>query len=223
MILAAGRGARMRPLTDSTPKPLLPVGGKPLIVWHMEALSAAGFTRVVVNHAYLGAQLVEYLGNGAAWGIDIVYSPETQALETAGGIAHALPLLGEAPFVVVNGDIWTDYDFSRLRTADLAAALAHLVMVTNPPQHPAGDFALTGQQVSDAAAPRLTFSGIGCYHPSLFAEIADNAAVPLAPILRKAMRLGKVSGERHDGLWFDIGTPDRLAELDTRLRMNHGR
>ena len=133
MILAAGRGARMRPLTDSTPKPLLPVGGKPLIVWHMEALSAAGFTRVVVNHAYLGAQLVEYLGNGAAWGIDIVYSPETQALETAGGIAHALPLLGEAPFVVVNGDIWTDYDFSRLRTADLAAALAHLVMVTNPP------------------------------------------------------------------------------------------
>ncbi len=222
MILAAGRGERMRPLTDHTPKPLLPAGGKPLIAWQVQALAAAGFTRVIVNHAYLGAQLEAYLGNGTNWGVEIVYSPETRALETAGGIAHALRLLGNTPFLVVNGDIWTDYDYRRMRNVDLAGQLAHLVLVDNPAHHPAGDFVLDAQRVSHDGEPRLTFSGIGCYHPDLFAGVADNEPAPLAPLLRNAMRLGKVGGEWHDGLWFDIGTPDRLAELDALLRIKHG-
>lgn len=222
MILAAGRGERMRPLTDSTPKPLLPAGGKPLIAWHVQALAAAGFTRLVVNHAYLGAQIEAYLSAGKEWGLEIVCSAEARALEAAGGIAHALPLLGNEPFLVVNGDIWTDYDYRRMRNIDLAGKLAHLVLVDNPSYDPAGDFALSGHLVSDDIEPRLTFSGIGCYHPDLFAGIAGNEPVPLAPLLRHAMRQGGVSGERYAGVWFDIGTPSRLAELDTLLRMKYG-
>lgn len=222
MILAAGRGERMRPLTDGTPKPLLPAGGKPLIAWHVQALAAAGFTRLVVNHAYLGAQIEAYLSDGKEWGLEIVCSAEARALETAGGIAHALPLLGNEPFLVVNGDIWTDYDYRRMRNIDLAGKLAHLVLVDNPAQHPAGDFALSGHLVSDDIEPRLTFSGIGCYHPDLFAGIVDNESAPLAPLLRHAMRQGGVSGEWYAGVWFDIGTPTRLAELDILLRMKYG-
>ena len=223
MILAAGRGERMRPLTEHTPKPLLVAGGKALIAWHLHALAAAGFARVVINHAYLGAQIEAYLGTGAAFGVEIIYSPEVQALEAAGGIARALPLLGRMPFLVVNGDIWTDYDFVQMRTAGLMSGrLANLVLVDNPAHHPNGDFVLSGQEVSSATASRLTFSGIGCYHPDLFAAVAENQPTPLAPLLRHAMQQGQVSGEHYTGLWFDIGTPKRLIELDEYLRIEHG-
>ncbi len=223
MILAAGRGERMRPLTDHMPKPLLPVAGRPLIEWLLAALAAAGFERVVINHAHLGSMIADRLGNGAAWGVEIAYSAEQPALETAGGIAHALPLLGDAPFVVVNGDIWTEYDFAPLRQRGLADnGLAHLVLVDNPPQHTAGDFALTTvtgrSQVSEQGDARLTFSGIGCYHPRLFAGITGTTAAPLAPLLRQAMARGQVSGEYYAGCWHDIGTPERLARLDEMLR-----
>ena len=224
MILAAGRGERMRPLTDHLPKPLLVAGGQALIVWHLHALAAAGFTRVVINHAHLGAQIETYLGNGTAFGVEIVYSPELIALETAGGIAHALPLLGNAPFLVINADIWTDYDFASIRHSGLTIGqLAHLVLVDNPAHHAAGDFALLNQQVHSDAEPRLTFSGIGCYHPSLFAGLVENQPARLAPLLRGAMRHGQVSGEHYCGRWYDIGTPVRLAELDLRLEEDkHG-
>ena len=219
MLLAAGRGERMRPLTDHIPKPLLAAGGKALIVWHLEALARAGFTLVVINHAYLGEQIETCLGNGATFGIKISYSRERVALETAGGIAHALPLLGNGPFLVVNADIWTDYDFAPLRQTGLASGqLAHLVMVNNPTHHPAGDFALLDLQVQSNMEPRLTFSGIGCYQPSLFAGLAGNQPARLAPLLRQAMQRGQVSGELYGGHWYDIGTPARLAELDRKLR-----
>ncbi|WP_315904564.1 N-acetylmuramate alpha-1-phosphate uridylyltransferase MurU [Denitratisoma sp. DHT3] len=224
MILAAGRGERMRPLTDATPKPLLAVGGKPLIVWHLERLAAAGLREVVINHAHLGAQIEHALGDGRAFGLSIAYSPEPPgALETAGGIARALPLLaGESEsFLVVNGDIWCDYDFARL--PQLAPGdLAHLVLVPNPPQHPDGDFVLDeGGRVADAPAapgPRLTFSGIGLYRPALFAGLAPDRPAKLAPLLRAAMAQARVSGERHDGRWEDVGTPQRLADLDRELK-----
>ncbi|MDR3391047.1 MAG: nucleotidyltransferase family protein [Sulfuriferula sp.] len=218
MILAAGRGERMRPLTDYTPKPLLVVGGKPLIVWLMQSLGAAGFTRVVINHAYLGAQIEAYLGNGAAFGVEIAYSHEITALETAGGIAHALPLLGDEPFLVVNGDIWTDYDFTHICNCGLAAGqLAHLVLVDNPEHNPQGDFGLDNGLVQSDASSRLTFSGIGCYHPAMFADIPGTMPAKLAPLLRSAMQRGQVSGEYHAGRWYDIGTPVRLQELDAML------
>ena len=224
MLLAAGRGERMRPLTDHSPKPLLVAGGKALIVWHLEALVRAGFTRVVINHAYLGEQIETCLGNGAAFEIEISYSRERVALETAGGIAHALPLLGNGPFLVVNADIWTDYDFAPLRQTGLARGqLAHLVMVNNPAHHPTGDFALLDQQVQSNIEPRLTFSGIGCYQPGLFAGIAENQPARLAPLLRDAMQCGQVSGELYGGHWYDIGTPARLTELDRMLGDLHGR
>ncbi|MDR2239891.1 MAG: nucleotidyltransferase family protein [Zoogloeaceae bacterium] len=222
MILAAGRGERMRPLTDTTPKPLLPAGGKPLIVWHIEALTRAGIRDIVVNHAHLGQQIEHALGDGARFGARIRYSPETEALETAGGIAQALPLLGATPFAVINGDIACDYDFARL--PPLAGALrasgrrAHLVLVPNPPHHPRGDFALRGDNVSAAGETMLTFSGIGIYDPALFAAVPRGAKAKLAPLLRAAMEDNAVSGERHDGRWMDVGTPERLAELDRLLR-----
>jgi len=217
MILAAGRGERMRPLTDETPKPLLEVAGKPLIVYHLEALVAAGIRRFVINHAHLGAQIVSYLGDGVRWGVEIRYSAEPEgALETGGGIFNALPLLGPDPFWVVNGDTWTDYRFSV--PALSAGSLAHLVLVDNPPHHPDGDFLLRpGGRVEDADGERLTYSGIGVYHPALFAG-CSGGAFPLAPLLRSAMGRGEVTGERHAGRWFDIGTPQRLAELDSLLR-----
>ena len=215
MILAAGRGERMRPLTDTTPKPLLRAAGKPLIVYHLEALAAAGFAEVVINHAHLGEQIEQFLGDGSRYGLAIHYSHEKQALETGGGIFRALPLLGEAPFAVINGDVWSDYPYSRLR--QLAVERAHLVLVDNPPQHPTGDFLLHQGRVLEGEGERLTFSGIGVYHPSLFAGCAAGA-FPLAPLLREAMRAGAVSGEHYHGRWFDIGTPERLAQLDALLR-----
>ncbi len=222
MILAAGRGERMRPLTDTTPKPLLPVGGKPLIQWHIERLAAAGFRELVINHAHLGQQIEAALGNGAAFGVSVHYSPEHEALETAGGIAQALPLLGEAPFLVVNGDIYCDYDFTAARARLQADALqdAHLVLVTNPPHHPKGDFSLAGERVADDGESTLTFSGIGLYRPGLFAAIRRGEKARLAPLLREAMGRGRVSGEHHRGRWVDVGTPERLRELDEELR--HG-
>lgn len=216
MILAAGRGERMRPLTDHTPKPLLPVGGKPLIVWHIERLAQAGITELVINHAHLGQQIEQALGDGASWGVQIQYSPEAQALETAGGIAQALPLLGVGSFMVINGDVFTDIDYGSLALP--AGKLAHLVLVDNPPQHAQGDFALAQGLVSDVADPRLTFSGVGIYQPQLFAPVVRGQAAKLAPLLRAAMSQQQVSGQHHRGIWHDIGTPERLAQLDHWLR-----
>ncbi len=217
MILAAGRGERMRPLTDATPKPLLRVAGKRLIEYHIEALARAGVRHLVVNHAHLGEQIVSCLGNGGKWGVAIVYSAEPPgALETGGGIYRALPLLGSEPFWVVNGDVWTDYPFAPpLMPTD---SLAHLLMVDNPQHHPRGDFILadTGLLL-DGEGPRLTYSGIGLYRPELFAG-CHAGAFPLAPLLRRAMTVGKVSGEHYAGRWLDIGTPERLRSLDAELR-----
>lgn len=217
MILAAGRGERMRPLTDRCPKPLLMAGGKPLVVWHIERLRKAGFTELVINHAHLGEQLEAALGDGRTLGVSIAWSREGTALETAGGIRYALPLLGAAPFLVVNGDIFTDVDFAPLAGRLATGDLAHLVLVPNPPHHPAGDFHLAGDRLAAAGEPRLTFSGIGVYHPALFAGLPERAPAKLAPLLVAAMAEGRVGGERHAGLWLDIGTPARLAELDAWL------
>ena len=222
MILAAGRGERMRPLTDRVPKPLLPVAGRPLIAHLIERLARAGFTELVVNVSHLAEQVERELGDGSRHGARIAYSREAVALETAGGIAYALPLLGPGPFVVVNSDIYCDYDFSRLAapaakfSAD--AAGAHLVLVDNPPHHPAGDFCLAdGKLSADGPGPRLTFSGIGVYPPAFFAGVERGAKRQLAALLRPAMAEGHVSGEHHRGLWMDIGTPQRLAELERLL------
>jgi MurNAc alpha-1-phosphate uridylyltransferase len=217
MILAAGRGERMRPLTDHTPKPLLPVAGKPLIEYHIERLAAAGINELVINHAHLGAKIEAYLQDGHRWGVSIHYSPETAALETGGGIFNALPLLGEEPFLVVNGDIWCDFKFSSMHLAE--GQLAHLVMVNNPAHHPQGDFVLSNGQLLEGATDRLTFSGIGVYHPELFSG-SHAGAFPLAPLLRKAMQKHRVSGEIHHGVWIDVGTLERLLELERVLAGN---
>lgn len=221
MILAAGRGARMRPLTDSIPKPLLPVRGKPLVVHLIEQLRQAGFADIVINVAHLGAMIEGALGDGAAHGVRIRYSREASALETAGGIAAALPLLGDGPFVVANGDIYSDFEFARLRLAAHALSqdtLAHLVLVENPPHHAAGDFCLRDGRLASEGAPRLTFCGIGVYHPELFAALVAGARHGLAALLRGPIASGRISGERHHGVWFDVGTPERLAQLDSFLR-----
>ncbi|HUV99204.1 MAG TPA: nucleotidyltransferase family protein [Gallionella sp.] len=224
MLLAAGRGERMRPITDHIPKPLLEVAGKPLIVRHIENLVRAGISELVINHAHLGAQIEQALGDGSRFGARIQYSPEAHALETAGGIANALPLLGNGPFAVINGDIFCDYDFACLheRAARLVANgdTAHLVLVDNPPQHPGGDFGLNQLRVTDSV-PRFTFSGIGIYRPALFAGIPRGSIAPLAPLLRAQIALAKVSGEHHPGLWVDVGTPQRLAELDRQVSTLH--
>jgi len=217
MILAAGRGVRMRPLTDHTPKSLLEVGGKPLIVWHLEKLARAGFVEVVINHAHLGQMIEAALGDGSRFGVSIRYSHEEEALETAGGIAHALPYLGAEPFLVINADIYSDYDYSVLARLELGDALAHLVLVDNPAQHPRGDFALEAGHVRDAGTQLLTFSGIGVYAPRLFSGIPPAAKVPLAPLLRKAMRADRVSGEHFRGRWHDVGTAERLQALGREL------
>ncbi len=214
MILAAGRGERMRPLTDTTPKPLLEVGGKRLIEYHILALREAGVRELVINHAYLGEQIEQTLGDGSRYDVSIRYSAEGEALETAGGIQRALPLLGDAPFIVVNGDIFTDFPFAGLPREPQGCA--HLVLVNNPPHNPAGDFALKAGQVRDEGDERLTFSGIGIYRPELFAALEPGRA-PLAPLLRQAMARDEVSGEVYQGEWLDIGTPQRLQELDRRL------
>ena len=217
MILAAGLGTRMRPLTNHTPKPLLAVGSKPLIVWHLEKLRACGFTEVIINIAWLGGMIPEVLGDGSQLGLSIQYSDERDepVLETGGGIIKALPVLGDEPFLVVNGDIWCDYNFQadfKLKEGDLA----HLVLVDNPPHHPEGDFLLQNGRLLEAGEQKLTFSGIGYYHPDLFADL-EYGKRALAPVLREGMRVGKVSGERHSGVWLDIGTPERLSELDKSL------
>jgi N-acetyl-alpha-D-muramate 1-phosphate uridylyltransferase len=216
MILAAGRGERMRPLTDHAPKPLLPAGGRPLIEYHIEALVRAGVRGLVINLAHLGGQIRRHLGDGARWGVAIRYLEEPPgALETGGGIFNALPLLGDAPFLVVNGDIWTDCDFARLGCP--ADALAHLLLVDNPEHHPRGDFTLEAGRIGNGEGGRLTFSGIGLYRAELFAG-CTGGAFPLAPLLRRAADRGLVSGEHFRGAWQDIGTPQRLAALDARLR-----
>jgi MurNAc alpha-1-phosphate uridylyltransferase len=220
MILAAGRGERMRPLTDHTPKCLLPAGGKPLIEWHLEKLARAGVAQVVINHAWLGALIEARLGDGARFGLSIVYSAEAQALETAGGIANALPHLGHAPFLVVNADIFTEVDYATLvgrRPALAPRTLAHLVLVDNPEHHPAGDFALVGARVREEGQPRFTFAGIGIYDPALFSGLQPGTRAQLAPLLRAAMRDGCVTGERFTGTWIDCGAPERLARVDAMI------
>ena len=225
MILAAGRGERMRPLTDTCPKPLLRAGGKPLITWHIERLRQAGITELVINHAHLGHMIEAALGDGSPLGVSIRYSAEVNALETAGGIRQALPLLGDEPFIVINGDVFCDADLAQLRHSasllDAAGDLAHLLLVANPAHHPEGDFALDGSRVSAQGPTRLTFSGIGAYHPQLFSALSAGEPAKLAPLLRTAMDEGRVSGKLHAGCWVDVGTPERLAELDATLNESH--
>lgn len=214
MILAAGRGERMRPLTDKLPKPLLEVGGKRLIEYHIEALQKAGINEIVINVAYLGQAIIDTLGDGSRYGVSIQYSVENEALETGGGIFKALPLLGDAPFLVVNGDIWTDFPFSTL--LDEGVDGAHLVLVDNPLHNLGGDFCLQDGFVESDGEDKLTYSGIGIYHPKLFAD-KEPGRFPLAPILRDAMSKKQISGEHFSGFWSDIGTPERLKELDQQL------
>jgi MurNAc alpha-1-phosphate uridylyltransferase len=235
-ILAAGRGERMRPLTDHTPKPLLMAGGKPLIVWHLERLAAAGFRDVVINHAHLGEQIEAALGDGAQWGLHIRYSAEPPgALETAGGIANALPLLGSEAFLVVNGDIWCDIDFGHFSGSTLGPAVvsmvaagtkprwgaagAHLVMVANPAHHTGGDFSLDGKRVIYAKGEQtLTYAGVGVFSPAFFADVEPGSVMKLRPLLDTAIAAGTLTGEQHAGRWVDVGTPQRLAQLDQELK-----
>ena len=228
MILAAGRGERMRPLTDTCPKPLLKVGSEPLIGWHLRRLKAAGIEEIVINHAWLGQQIEETLGNGSAYGVSIVYSAEgAQGLETAGGIATALPLLGDQPFLVINGDVLTDIDLTTAWTQasmlSVEHRLAYLWLVDNPEHNPQGDFVLQsdGTVLSTGVGEALTFSGMGVYHPALFDDTPPKQAAKLAPLLRTAMNAGKVWGMKHQGLWLDVGTAERLAEAE-RLAITWG-
>lgn len=231
MLLAAGRGERMRPLTDQTPKPLLKVGGKALIDWHLGKLAQAGFNDVVINHAWLGEQIESFTGDGSRWNLHIEHSPETDALETAGGIAKALPLLGDHPFLVINGDVWTDWNFNdAFEAAKMLEQhpdmLAYLVLVPNPAHHPQGDFALSAQGLvldpssdsADNGLSRYTFSGIGVYKAAMFADIGAGQKAALAPLLRQAMRCGGVSGCVYTGQWHDVGTVQRLQALDLWLK-----
>ena len=218
MILAAGRGERMRPLTLATPKPLLEAGGAPLIVHHLRGLREAGIVDVVVNLSWLGVQIEAALGDGSRYGVRLHYSDEgPEPLETGGGIFRALPLLGDGPFLVLNGDVWTDFDWSRLRERLAPHDLAHLVLVPNPRHNEKGDFVLEQGRIVETAGERLTFSGVGVYRAELFHGCTDGA-FKLAPLLRAAARAGRVSGEVHGGRWLDIGTPERLAQLDSLLR-----
>lgn len=228
MILAAGRGERMRPLTDAMPKPLLKAGGRALIEHQLISLARAGFTGIVINHAYLGAMIEKALGTGERYGVRIRYSPEQVVLETAGGIANAVPLLtgesGDQPFLVVNADIFCAIDYATLLPAlqamqsDTDRRLAHLVLVDNPPHHAAGDFALEHGRVMLNGDAKLTFSGIGIYRTELFDGIQPGLPVKLAPLLRQAMQAGQVSGEYFSGRWIDVGTPERLELLDKQLK-----
>lgn len=221
MILAAGLGNRMRPLTLHTPKPLLEVGGKPLIVWHIEKLAAMGVNEVVINTAWLGEKLAQALGDGSQFGVKILWSHEGEGMETAGGIINALPLLGDEPFILVNGDVWTTMDFAPLLNVELGENLAHLVLVQNPEQHPNGDFTLADgkaytfdQQIS---GENLTFSGVSVIHPKMFAGL-EAGKRPLAPLLKAAMLENKIAASKLTGIWVDVGTPERLNALDSMIR-----
>jgi MurNAc alpha-1-phosphate uridylyltransferase len=215
MLLAAGRGERMRPLTDTLPKPLLEVGGRSLIVWHLVALARAGIREVVINLSWLGGQLRAALGDGRDLGVSIIWSEEGPIpLETGGGIFRALPRLGPEPFLVVNADIWTDIDFGRLRLP--AEMHAHLVLIANPVHHPRGDFGLEGDRVVNRDSERVTYSGVGVYSPEFFAGCTADR-FPLLPLLNRAIAASRVSGEVHRGQWCDVGTAERLASLSARL------
>ncbi len=230
MILAAGLGTRMRPLTLDTPKPLLKIADQPMIEHHILRLKAAGFTHLVINHAWLGEQIEAHLGDGQRLGVEIVYSAEQEPLETAGGIAKALPMLspdGQTPFAVINGDIYCDYPFAQLPLTLEAPKMAHLVLVDNPAHNPAGDFALQAGSVVDDSdesevISALTFSGISVLSPALFDGIHSGEKAALAPLLRAAISEGKVSGEHHSGYWVDVGTPERLTEVDQFVREQNG-
>ena len=218
MILAAGKGERLRPLTLHTPKPLVRAGGVPLIEYQLQALRQAGFDQVVINHAWLGQQIEDHLGDGSAVGVSIRYSPEGEPLETGGGIFKALPLLGDDAFVIANGDIWTDFDYASLHGALAEGDLAHLVLVDNPGHHARGDFCLRDGRVSDyrEGQPSLTYSGIAILRPQLF-DGCQPGAFKLAPLLRQAMEAGCVSGVHHRGRWIDVGTHERLADVERQL------
>jgi len=223
MIFAAGRGERMRPLTDTCPKPLLEAGGKPLIVWQIERLAAAGIETIVINHAWLGEKFEASLGDGSRWGVELRYSPETEALETAGGIAQALPLLGSGVFIAVSGDVFCDFDYTALR--DRATALArnelpgmHLVMVPNPPFHPRGDFALIDGTLALDGEPRYTFGNIGLYDTRMFRDLAPGTRRALTPYYRETIAEGRATGELYAGRWENVGTPAQLQALDQELR-----
>ena len=223
MILAAGLGNRMRPLTLHTPKPLLEVGEKPLIFWHIEKLQKIGVTEIVINTAWLGEKLANALGDGSQFGVKILWSHEGEGLETAGGIINALPLLGDEPFILVNGDVWTTMDFASLLDVQLGEQQAHLVLVENPPQHLKGDFILSNglaytfeqEQLGEA----LTYSGIAVLHPRMFVGL-ENGKRPLAPLLKQAMQQQQVSAEKLQGIWVDVGTPERLEQLDQQIKQN---
>jgi len=218
MILAAGRGERMRPLSDTIPKPLLHVNAKPLILYHIEKLASKGFKEIVINIAHLGQKIIDMLGDGSKWGVKIHYSDEREsgALESAGGIKNALSILGEESFLVVNGDIFCSYEFDA--GFELGEKLAHLVLVPNPAHNPQGDFGLDEEQeVVNKDAIQYTFSGIGYYNPKLF-TLLDNSKKPLAPLLREAIKKRKVSGELYSGEWHDIGTPQRLEEINNTIK-----
>jgi MurNAc alpha-1-phosphate uridylyltransferase len=206
----------MRPLTDTVPKPLLKVRGRPIIEWTIERLARGGIVELVINHSHLGALIEAALGDGARFGVSIRYSAEGEALETAGGIANALPLLGPGPFIAVNGDIVCDLDFATLRARELGGDLAHLVLAANPAHHPQGDFQLRDGRIQDGDGPRWTFAGIGLYRPELFASIRAGENAKLAPLLRDAMERGLVGGEIHGGTWLDVGTPERLQAANLK-------
>lgn len=222
IILAAGRGERMRPLTDAQPKPILPVGGRALIEWQVARLAAAGFNELVVNHSHLGAMIEGVLGDGRRLGAAIRYSPEPAALETAGGVVQALPMLGEEPFAVVSGDIYTDFDYATLAgpvqaiARDPASVAAHFVLVDNPPYHPGGDMGLVAGRVT-RAGPRLTYANIAIYHPQLFRDLPRGQALRLFPWAYRFVDAGRVTGEHYRGTWDNVGTPGQLAALDARL------
>jgi MurNAc alpha-1-phosphate uridylyltransferase len=218
MLLAAGRGERLRPLTDEVPKALVEAGGKPLIAWHLERLARAGLREAVINVSHLGSRIIERVGDGARFGLRVQYSRERERLETAGGIANALALLGREPFLLVNADVYCECDFARLRSVELGARLAHLVLVPNPPHRPAGDFSLAHGRVGDDPAPRYTYSGIAVMAPALVAPVTPGEKAPLAPLLYDAARRGLLGGELYQGLWQDVGTVERLAELEKHLR-----
>jgi len=217
MVLAAGRGERLRPLTERLPKPLVEAGGKTLIDWHLERLAAAGFRDAVINVSHLADQVMSHVGDGARYGLRVAWSREAEPLETAGGIANARALLGDAPFLLVNSDIYCAYDFSGLSSIALKNNLAHIVLVPNPPQHPEGDFTLESGMVGNGSAPRYTYAGVALLSPSLVSGVNPGDKAPLGPLLRKAAGEGRLSGEMYHGLWTDVGTAARLNQLRTLL------